>query len=43
MMYGDENPNELQRIEDERMKQQEEQILKLNADFKADLLRRKEF
>ena len=38
MMYGDENPNELQRIEDERMKQQEEQMLKLNADFKANLL-----
>ena len=37
-MYGDENPNELQRIEDERMKQQEEQMLKLDADFKAELL-----
>ena len=38
MMYGDENPNELQRIEDERKKQQEEQMMKLDADFKADLL-----
>ena len=38
MMYGDENPNELQRIEDERKKQQEEQMLKFDADFKTELL-----
>ena len=38
MMYGDETPNELQRIEDERKKQQEEQMLKFDADFKTELL-----
>ena len=38
MMYGDDNEKELQRIEDEKKKQPEEQMLKLNADFKADLM-----